>query len=177
MKGSIIEYPALVPVTDGSLSCPIVRGNGDTHIGLPNAQFGDTLPTKVGAFATAVLQGYPSLKAGDQLTFICTFSNNGMLDAEVQSVVLDTTSEDTLPFGLSNIAGIPSVIFHAEEDTGGCVILSREGTNGEHLRSTATIAYSPVIPSSKRSEDWKQAVIESYMAAGANTDWAEESIM
>lgn len=177
LKGDMIEYPALVQVANGSLSCPIVRGQGDSHIGLADVQFGDTLPTKVGPFATAVLATFPSLKAGDQLTFICTFDNNGILDAEVQSVVLDTESEDNLPFTLFAVNGVPSIIFHVDEETGGCVILSREGNNGEHLRSTASIVYSNAIPSSKRGEDWKKAAIESYMSQGANTDWAEESLM
>lgn len=177
LKGDMIVYPALVQVANGSLSCPIVRGQGDAYIGLADVQFGDTLPTKVGPFATAVLAAFPSLKAGDQLTFICTFDDNGILNAEVQSVVLDTESEDNLPFMLYDVNGVPSVIFHAEEETGGCVILSREGNNGEHLRSNASIVYSSAIPSSKRSEDWKKAAIESYMSQGANTDWAEESIM
>ena len=58
------------------------------------------------------------------------------------------------------------------------MIVSREGANGEHLRSTtylgidsATIAGTPYDATSKT------AAVESYMSsAAANRDWAEESI-
>ena len=57
-----------------------------------------------------------------------------------------------------------------------CVILSREGSNGQHLRSTEGLIYDNRLTPTSMTEQAKQAAIKSYMAGGVNSDWPEEQI-
>ena len=59
----------------------------------------------------------------------------------------------------------------------GCVILSREGDNGQNLRSTTALTLSEDAEASDEYKATaKDAAIESYMAANGNTDWPEEQL-
>ena len=175
-KGAIVSMPVGCALTKGSLaglnftmaqdslslSCPGVTASSDV--------------TTVGKVSTLLLAGYPSLKHGDQVTIVGCGNNDGVLNAIVESFVIDETSSvatalftaanDALEVDMSNAQGA------------GAVIVSREGDNGEHLRSTSyltieerTMTLAPYDAASKA------AAIASYRASAAsNSDWAEESI-
>ena len=101
---------------------------------------------------------------------------NGILTAEVMSFVIDTTSTEALT-GVS--ADSSKLVCEAKGAcVAGAVILSREGSNGEHLRSTTSLKIDAgVLAAAPYDDDSKEAAIASYRASAAsNSDWAEESI-
>lgn len=135
----------------------------------------ETAVNTVGAISTALKAAYPSIKDGDQITFVVCGEDEGSLVANFFSIVIDTTDNTA-------IAG-----FSADDDiikftdgsyrTAGAVIISREGSNGEHLRSNAQLALDTTEASrAPYDTNSKEAAIKSYMTGGSNTDWAEESL-
>ena len=61
--------------------------------------------------------------------------------------------------------------------TAGVIILSRQGDNGEHLRSTEALRGFNGLTNSPYDADSKAAAIASYRASAASSsDWAEEAI-
>ena len=87
-------------------------------------------------------------------------------------------SDDTTPTtAFQPQASKIGVVF---DQTGGfgAAIVSREGDNGQHLRSTALLKmWTDLEDEGAFAPEAKAAAIESYQsAAGANADWAEESI-
>lgn len=175
-KGAAITAPALVPLTKGSLG--VIDGI-DTDIASANLNVtGVTAAgtTTIGALSTALIAEYRFLKDGDQLTFIVIKQNSDFIDARFDSFVIDTTSASALPsFILIEDGNIK--FFNSDAASIACtVIASREGNNGAHLRSTANLVQLPDFPEEVMGAAAKTAAVESYMSAGANTDWAEESL-
>ena len=176
-KGATITAPAIVPLTKGSLGNPftIDAGAGGFDISVTGITTAGT--TTLGALSTAIIAAYPVVQNGDQITAVSTGTNNDALATMVNSFVLDTTST----------AAVPSFIEISENkmtfDTGvdtlmaGAFILSREGENGAHLRSNSSLVRMDEYPTDTLEPAAKEAAIESYMSQGANTDWAEESLM
>lgn len=175
-KGAYISSPVLCPITKGSLTHILTPDPNDTIIELPVAGIMGTEKT-VGAVATAILDSSYSVNAGDQLTAVTIEEQGGVLVPHVTSIVLDPQSTSALP---NDIAVEEEVVKFTDVKNAaicGCLIVSREGANGEHLRSTETLVqmngYDPDIYLS----DAKTAAIESYMASGAiNENWSEEPI-
>lgn len=176
-KGDAITLPAWVKLTYGSL--PGVRVQ---EVNGSNIQFSvagvttESDVATVGGVSTLLLAGVPGLQAGDQITFIGVHYNSGALTAEVHSIVLDTTSTESTGGAFDPLAGMLTFIFD-NDVIGAAVVISREGDNGAHLRSTSKLIVETNVEDDKTSDDAKQAAIVSYMSQGANTDWAEESIM
>ena len=174
-KGEAITLPIKTNITRGSLTTVginVVEADSfTTELYVGEAESFDTL----GALSTALLAGNSFLKEGDQITFV-----HGQIGSVfVKSIVLDSTSTEgvagfsvstnrlvvdgfTLPNGLLAFA---------------CVILSREGESGQHLRSTTALTLSEDASADTHyTSTAKDAAIESYMAANGNTDWPEESL-
>lgn len=176
VKGMPVTAPVGCQLTKGSLP-----GVGYTitedilYMNCPGVAGSETIST-VGALSTAILAGYPSLKAGDQITVVSIGSVSGVIAASVMSFVIDTTSAEAIS-GLELAAG---QIGFTSFDTviAGAIIVSREGTNGEHLRSTSSLQIdATALAAAPYDAASKTAAIESYMSsASANADWAEESI-
>lgn len=176
-KGAAINMPALVPLTKGSLSCPFALESGGDSVEISDLQGVSTATTTIGALSTALIASYPSLQEGDQITFVVVSNMDSSMEGTVVSFVVNKSSNDAIPSGLScgedTVTATPS----AGTAVAGAIILSREGENGAHMRSTTNIVQLTSYDATKLAEAAKQAAIESYMSQGANTDWAEESLM
>lgn len=175
-KGAIIGYPVACQVTKGSLTGINSQIEGGVLSMVCTGVTSETALNTIGAVSTALLAGYPTLKEGDQITFVAVSPFQGTLTSEIFSIVIDTTSTvATTKFSAS--ADSIDVSFNMGA-VFGTIIVSREGANGEHLRSTAALQYeADIVAAAPYNATSKAAAIESYMSsASANADWAEESI-
>ena len=176
VKGAQIDAPVCCQLTQGSLAGVNYWISGTTvSIETPGVT-GETDIATIGKLSTALLGAIPSLRAGDQITIITIRPLNGQMYTEFLSFVINT--EDVTPQSLLE-ASRDLLYYDCFVEKGfGAVIVSREGANGEHLRSTASLLATAnttdVAPYDATS---KEAAIENYMSsASANADWAEESI-
>lgn len=175
-KGTVVGSPVGCPLTKGSLTS-LGASLGDDVISFHcSGVTAQTDVTTIGKLSTAILAGVSSLRDGDQITFVVLTTGYSTLFPTIKSVVLDKESTEANSF---LTAGDGKIQFTADDAVQGfAVIVSREGDNGEHLRSTEMLE----VPESMSADApydaaSKTAAIKSYMAAaGANTDWAEESI-
>lgn len=176
VKGAQISDPVVCQLTKGSL-VGVNYSISDTTIKISaDGLTSETDITTIGKLSTALLGAIPSLREDDQITFVALQPVNGQLSANVYSFVLN--AEDATPQSLIE-AESNGVYMDVFGDKGfGAVIVSREGANGEHLRSTTTLlATAGATAAAPYDATSKAAAIESYQnAAGANADWAEESI-
>lgn len=173
--GSVVTTP-LVPISYGSLAPVGVVSPTDGTMFL---EFSDqsTAPNNMGALSTALMNFYPHLQNNDQITFVLVKKNSaGILNTSVISILIDTTSTSAIPSDFSVTTSTLTWELSDGNGLAGAIILSREGSNGEHLRSSATLIKGAEYDDSKDSEAAKEAAIKSYMSGGSNTDWAEESI-
>lgn len=174
-KGEAVTLPIKTNITRGSLTSILVSAVGEDNI-MTGLLLGDVKQiATVGALSTALLANNSFLKEGDQLTFV--LGEIGSLT--VVSVVIDSAStEVTQSFNVEE--GKLDFITNAVYDNSkvfGCVILSREGESGQHLRSTTALTLSTAAAADTHyTSTAKDAAIESYMAANGNTDWPEESL-
>ena len=175
-KGEAITLPAWVGLTNGSLPGLNVDSieNGVMNVvchGVTSASAHAT----VADLTALILADYTGLKAGDQITFVTVRNVSGSLVSIIKSIVLDSTDTTALPFTVTVSADSIGVQI-ATEGVAAAVIVSREGDNGAHLRSAAALQPDDSLESDRTDDASKEAAIKSYMAASANTDWAEESI-
>ena len=175
-KGAVVTMPVGCPLTKGSLAGVRAEIGEDTvTINCPGVKASADAPT-LGAISTALLAGYPTLKAGDQITIVNCGRYGSALEANVYSFVLDATStEVNANFGMQ----ADNITFDMVGGMGcGAVIVSRQGDNGEHLRSTTSLVINVgLVEDVPYNEASKAAAIASYRASAAsNSDWAEESI-
>lgn len=175
-KGAVVEHVVLVELTHGTLA-PVLNfttGTGTVALSVSNFTPGAT-PT-LGDVSTAILAAYPALKNGDQITFVACGPVQGLASAEFDSFVLDT--ESTVAFGGRFSADTNRVEFSPTQvDCAAIAVMySRQGDNGEHLRSSVTLKAKSDYPS---DDDWdaaKESAIKSYMTGGSTSDWPEEQI-
>lgn len=175
-KGKAIAHPAVVPLTKGSLPSVALNtiGEADIHFDFVVAE-GTTIPT-FGALSTEFLKGYPALKEGDQITIVSITSEGSALLPHEYSFVIDT--ENTTPQSAFTLAE-NRVEFSFENYYGKsvevlAVILSREGADGSHLRSTTSLALVSEVQGAPPYDDAsKEAAIRSYMASGSTSDWPQ----
>lgn len=176
-KGAAIVVPAWVPLTKGSL--PVVElelvANGAVQMVVPDTEGTESIAT-IGDLSTLILTHIPNMKEGDQITFVGITATESGINGVVESIVLNTTSTTATPTSFANNGGYLSCKL-ANTLVAGTIILSREGDNGAHLRSTASLQHDEDLTKEYTDPADKQAAIESYMSQGANTDWAEESLM
>lgn len=174
-KGEAVTLPLKTNITKGSLASIEVSGLLEDSVTFVLNVGDSPSMTTIGGVATALLANNDFLKEGDQLTFVHG-SQNGVTILSIvlnptDSTAIDNFSEST---GYLNIAFGRGIDAHTEF---GCVILSREGDNGQHLRSTTALTLSAAAAAdSHYTSTAKDAAIESYMAANGNTDWPEEQL-
>lgn len=174
-KGEAVTLPIKTNITRGSLPSISVETQQQliiaSSLALPDA----TAVATIAALSTALLQVNLFLKAGDQITIVGMYHGR----AFVSSFVLDDTDTSACPW-VSNNGGTLEIstvdLFNSIVDAS-CVILSREGDNGQHLRSTAALTLSTdAAADTHYTSAAKEAAIESYMAANGNTDWPQEQL-
>ncbi|MBO5749980.1 MAG: hypothetical protein J6R36_03430 [Bacteroidaceae bacterium] len=176
-KGEAVVVPVCSEISRGSLASIYKPSTADNNIVLTIAGISEASTTTIGALSTAILAAYPTLRDGDQLTFVEVEQLNGSMMAHVQSLVIDTTSTAAIPSGFQVGTGELGSNQVLGDSAAGALIISREGTNGEHLRSTENLNKMGGYESTFTDPTTKQEAIESYMAAASgSTDWAEESI-
>ena len=174
-KGEAVTLPIKTYITKGSLTSIGIVAVEEDNIQLDlSVGASQSIPT-VQALSTALLDNNSFLKEGDQLTFVIGEIGN----VDIFSVVLDITS--TTPLTRFVIQGstlkFETPLVLNPNGTFGCVILSREGDNGQHLRSTTALTLSTdAAADTHYTSTAKDAAIESYMAANGNTDWPEEQL-
>lgn len=174
-KGEAVTLPIKTNITKGSLHpIGINRTSGvaiDTLLNVGS----ETSFTTLSALSTALINNNSFLKEGDQITFV----NGDKNKVQIDSIVLDTTSTTAIT---AYIAEDGKLIKAGYSDFDGstnfaAIILSREGDNGQHLRSTTALTLATGASSDTHyTSTAKDAAIESYMAANGNTDWPEESL-
>lgn len=175
-KGAAIVVPAWVPLTKGSL--PKINlasvGSSATTLNVDGIT-AETTITTIGDFSSALIAGISGLQEGDQITFVKIIKHSSGIQGVIKSIVLNSTSAENMPFPVVCSVGSISIAKFAS-NVAATVIVSREGENGAHLRSTTSLVVSDDLDKDYKGETDKQAAIESYMSQGANTDWAEESL-
>lgn len=175
MKGEAVTLPIKTNITKGSLHPVLVSGVGTTNVTSDLVLIPTGGTDTIGKVSTALLSGNSFLKEGDQITVI-----HGTLEnPQIFSFIIDSTSTVKTD-RFDNSAGTMDVgefTTVSETEAFGCVILSREGDNGQHLRSTAALTLSTIAAADTHyTSAAKDAAIESYMAANGKTDWPEESL-
>lgn len=175
-KGTDIKWPALVPITKGSLSVNFAITPSEMGLMVEITHEGEGQVNTMGILSAALIARYPALKVGDQITFVGFTYPDTAINVNADSIILvEATDATPLPSSLSVVGG--RLAFHAEADTvAGAVIASREGDGGQHLRSTATLISGDSYDQDLLSAEGKETAIRSYMAGGVNSDWPEESI-
>ena len=175
-KGATANHPVGCPLTKGSLaSFAYQAGVDQISLTCPKVTEGADVST-VGKVSALIKAGYPTVKDGDQVTIVKAGPYNEVLNVEVMSFVIDPSSTESIT---SVTAGTDEIVFLAQNACeAGAIILSREGSNGEHLRSTTSLLISADVSSDAPYDAAsKTAAIASYRASGAaGSDWAEESI-
>jgi hypothetical protein len=175
LKGETVTLPIKTNITRGSLQPISVSEIGDKGFStLLNIGSAETLAT-IGAVSSALLANNAFLKEGDQLTFVI-----GEVGAvAIVSIVLDSASTTPTSNFIADTGflNFEQTVEFSTSRNFGCVILSREGDSGQHLRSTAALTLSSEAAADTHyTSAAKDAAIESYMAANGNTDWPEESL-
>lgn len=175
-KGAVIAAAPQCQLTFGSLNTINFGIDSDSLLIYSDdaTQSGDIL--SVGVLSQSLMGGYPWLKQGDQVTIIVAYPPAMELQYSIFSYLVDV-NDDTPLTGFTTNRG---KIIYAGEDVimSASVIVSREGTKGEHLRSKSWLLVNgDELSNPPYNDAAKQAAIKSYMAAGStNADWAEESI-
>lgn len=176
VKGAVVGYPVGCPLTKGSLAGVQFRtGDDDFFIVCSDLKEQSTLGT-IGAVSTALKTAYPNLQDGDQITVVIVGQIAEALESDIFSFVIDPSSTEATSRFVPNTGEIS--VNSDLGKIGGAVIVSREGANGEHLRSTSFLLINNALTESAPYDaDSKTAAIKSYMTSGtANTDWEQEPI-
>ena len=175
-KGFPTDYPVLCQLTQGTLKGIPFIINGDALVFDLTVAAPVGAITTIGMVSTILLENFLYLKEGDKDTFILNMPSNGVLDFQIVSYILD--EGDTTRVRDWTVQDNLLKLFSYDQIDAAAVIVSRQGTKGEHLRSTSFLTpmdnlthYPPYDNATK------QEAIASYMATdSANADWAEESI-
>ena len=175
-KDAIANKPVICQVTKGSLQSLSYGPTGE-YIKIDSAGVtSETAVNTLGGVSKALMDGNSFLKEGDQITFCATIIDQDNIVYKIFSFVLKQS--DVTPTTAFQ-ADSDAVSFVCEDAVETClVIVSREGSDGEHLRSSESIHYKDgFINSAPYDTTSKTAAIKSYMTqAGAEGDWAEESL-
>ena len=176
-KGATITAPALVPLTKGSLGAITDFSSSEEYFLIQIEGVTTEGTNTLGKLSEALIGHYPFLKEGDQVTFLMMQGGGDLSSVLLNSIVLDTTSTAAIPSYIKAQAGALTIYYDEAEGVAGAIIASREGDNGAHLRSVSSLKKLNGYDDTILAPAAKQAAIESYMSQGANTDWAEESLM
>lgn len=176
VKGAVINQPVLCELTHGSLKGIPFIIDADTLVFDLTVDEQVGALTTVGKVSTVLLENFPYLKEGEQVTFVLNMPPGDVLDFQILSYILD--EGDTTPVKDWTVQDNLLKLSTYDQIDAAAVIVSRQGAKGEHLRSTSFLTpmgnltkYPPYDDASKKT------AIASYMATdSANSDWAEESI-
>lgn len=175
-QGSTVKYPIGCQLTQGSLNdIAFTIQKNELNIVAPSIHDPQKF-TEVSELAGFLLDDYPYLKEGDQFTLVVAEIQYKSLQFKVESYIMDP-NDDTPLHGWGCETG--RIVYYGDDVIiGAAIIISREGSRGEHLRSTSFLTLNAdKVQNAPYDDASKQAAIASYMAtAGANADWAEESI-
>ena len=176
-KGATVSVPMLCPLTKGTLPGILQPSSAGGSCSLKITYTEGSKPATVGALSTILLSDYTQLKNGDQLTFVTAGKRNGVLNAEVASIVIDKESTQSVPADFNFEDGAIAQVTDLDTNMAAAIIVSREGDNGQHMRSTVSLTKLDEYDASFEKETAKAAAIASYQSSAAsNSDWAEESI-
>lgn len=175
-KSMAVGYPALVPITNGSLSFYPEMSDTDREVVFRVTGLAST-DTTLGAVSKKIIARYPSLQNGDQLTFVGTYGTGEAISARFDSIVLNTESTDALPSWLTIPAENKLQAFNSTNNCNAAtVIVSRESASGQHLRSRNVLSMTEGYDPEMLEDAAKEKAIKSYMAGSTTSDWAEESV-
>ena len=176
-KGAVVEHVVLCELTHGTLPPVLSFTTGTGTVALSVSNFTPGATPTIGDVSTAILAAYPALKNGDQITFVACGPVQGLAAAEFDSIVLDTDS--TMALGGRFSADTNRLEFSPTQVSCAAiaVMYSRQGTNGEHLRSSVKLKAKSDYPDSDTWDAAKESAIKSYMAGGSTSDWPEEQIL
>lgn len=179
-KGEVVLSPVLCNITKGSLPFGDAVSINDSQVSIESVLLASLSNPNWGAVSAKLIQTNIGIEEGDQLTFVKLGRTDGIMLYKYESVIIDSQSTDAVPDFLvvseENLHTNWSIGTGSGNLSWGTVVLSRQGNNGQWLRSTAKLltdankTYDHVS-----AEDWEEAV-QSYMAGGVSSDWAEESI-
>lgn len=175
-QGSTVEYPVGCQLTQGTLKeITFTISTDKIYISVHGVQSSEDCET-IADLSNYLIREYPNLHEGDQVTLIIAEVPGYSLQFRVFSYILDKSDETEIEhWGCDR-----NRISFAADDAivGASLIVSREGTHGEHLRSTSFLAINEEMKSQAPYDNAsKQAAIESYMDSGATNDnWAEDPI-
>lgn len=175
-KGAVVEQGVLCELTHGTLAPVLSFTTGAGTVALSVSNFTPGATPTIGDVSTAILAAYPALKNGDQITFVACGPVQGLVAAEFDSIVLDTESTEALGGRFSANTNRVEFTPNQVDCAAIAVMYSRQGANGEHLRSTVKLKAKSDYPDSDTWEAAKESAIKSYMAGGSTSDWPEEQI-
>lgn len=175
-QGSTVKYPVGCQLTQGTLKEITFTISSDLiYIDVHGVQSSDDCET-IADLSNYLIREYPYLHEGDQVTLVIAEVPGYSLQFRVFSYILDKSDENAIEhWGCDQ----NKISFLADDAiVGASLIVSREGTHGEHLRSTSFLAINEEMKSQAPYDNTsKKAAIESYMDSGATNDnWAEEPI-
>lgn len=172
------DQPGLpcVLISDGSLPNIVDSGIEGGSLFLPCSPEAGMSQT-IGDLSACLIDANPSLKNGDQITFVLVNTVSGTdYSLVVESLIVDVYSHDPVPA----IWGCYDDRMYLDEyiDTGvvGTIILSRRGVDGKPLRSPARMTNLIDFSSAYYQSDSKEIAIRSYMSSSNNSDWAEQTL-
>ena len=179
-KGSIPSYLVGSQISKGSLTNPMYQCDSDGIVILMDGVTSETAHSTVADLTKALIAAYPGLKIDDQITIgFIDMTANGNNVSVISFLLSDDPGDKIADFGLT--ASVSEGRFSlqcAHSANAAFVIISRQGGNGEHLRSNAMLAFADsVLTAAPYDANSKATAIASYRASAAsNSDWAEESI-
>lgn len=174
-KDTIPYAPVICPLTFGSLD-NIDWSPREDYISI----FAHDIPQEehledIGGVSYWIKKYNPFLKDGDQLTFIVMGWDGTTLITDIFSFIIDVTSGE----GIDRFSvGRDRIVYESPRTSGvACIIVSREGAGGKHLRSSSSIkAYANIQREVPYDSASKSAAIASYQTSqSANSDWQEDS--
>ena len=176
VKGDIPTHFVGCQLTKGSLNSIGTNPAGDVFNIACEGVTSSSDVTTIGKVSALLKSAYSFLKEGDQVTIVIVEVGAKAPVTKVFSIVIDSTSTVAQSYFT---AGTDQLVYQAEDVLiGSAAIISRQGDNGEHLRSSESLFItSETLADAPYDADSKAAAIASYQASAAtNSDWAEESI-
>lgn len=168
-------YPVLCELTHGSLNGVWYEVTEDNCIIYADSVSSSTQIETIGELTQFLITAYPALRNGDQLTFVAVGEENQQMKTIITSIILDHLDDEPA----EHFSCLQGKILWEPGLGDACyaVIVSRQGTGGKHLRSTANLmGWSNIEQNAPYNDASKSAAIASYQTSqSANTDWAEDN--
>lgn len=175
-KSETIDAPALVPISKGTLPINSVIFMVNSKVSYDFKKAATAAPTTIAELSEALIAGASGIQNGDQMTIIAIGGDTRGLDVTSISVVLDTTDTSAIPADIT--ASTSGLTFNTMPNSpcAAAIIFSREGSNGQHLRTNSLIIAGNGYPSRRLLGTAQELATRSYMTSGSNVDWPQEYI-